>query len=88
MTKPESESYVTIPYFLYEAMARFYYTRVSGDYPISRPLASPDPTPQFTGEFMLNDEDVPPTWKPQGVAAELRKKNTSAPNPTITAQKG
>ena len=41
MAKPESDgSYVTIPYFLYEAMARAYYGRVAGDFPVTRPIAS------------------------------------------------
>ena len=82
MPEQKSDSYVTIPYFLYEAMARAYYARVGGDFPVSRPIANESPQPKFTGEFMLDDEDIPSTWKPQGLAAELRKKKPSAPGPT------
>jgi hypothetical protein len=82
MPKPEPEAYVTIPYFLYEAMARAYYARVGGDFPVTRPIAEESPQPKFTGDFTLDDEDIPSTWKPQGLAAELRKKKTSASSPT------
>ncbi len=69
MLKPASDNtYVTIPYFLYEAMARVYYGRIQGDFPVSRPLAAEDPAPQFTGTFDLTDDDIPTTWKPQGLA--------------------
>jgi hypothetical protein len=79
MAKPESDgSYVTIPYFLYEAMARAYYGRVAGDFPVTRPIASESPQPQFTGDFVLSDDDIPTTWQPQGLAAQLRKKKTRA----------
>lgn len=87
MSKQEPETtYVTIPYFLYEAMARVYYSRTSGDFPVTPPIASTSPQPKFTGEFTLDDDDVPPTWKPQGLAAELRKKKTSAPSPPVTTE--
>lgn len=86
MAKPESESYVTIPYFLYEAMARAYYAKVGGDFPVSRPIASESPQPKFTGDFTLEDDDIPSTWKPQGLAAELRKKKPSAPGTTRSTE--
>jgi hypothetical protein len=87
MVKPESDgSYVTIPYFLYEAMARAYYARTSGDMLPVRPVTHDTPQPQFTGDFTLDDEDIPSTWKPQGLAAELRKKKPSAPGTTLTPE--
>jgi len=82
MPEQKSDSYVTIPYFLYEAMARAYYARIGGDFPVSRPIAHESPQPKFTGEFTLEDDDIPSTWKPQGLAAELRKKKPSASSPT------
>lgn len=84
MAKPESDSsYVTIPYFLYEAMARVYYGKVNGDFPVTRPIANESPQPKFTGEFTLDDEDVPATWKPQGIMAQ---KKPSATKPTHTTE--
>ena len=58
--RPESDSqYVTIPYFLYEAMARVYYGRAHGDFPVTRPIASETPDPKFTGNFTMIDDDIP-----------------------------
>lgn len=83
MAKPESDPhYVTIPYFLYEAMARVYYTRTTGDFPVTRPLAAEDPSPKFTGSFTLVDEDIPATWKPQGVAQRKTSDNSKPAKPS------
>lgn len=74
--RPESDSqYVTIPYFLYEAMARMYYGRVNGDFPVTRPIASETPDPKFTGNFTMIDDDIPATWKPQGAAQRTPSDN-------------
>jgi len=68
---------VTIPYFLYEAMARAYYAHDKNvDLPVQQP-------PKATNNLNLSDIhfnpfDVPPNWKPGGLAAkDLR--NASAP---------
>jgi hypothetical protein len=46
--RPESDSqYVTIPYFLYEAMARMYYGRASGNYSVTRSYCIGDPDPSL-----------------------------------------
>jgi len=83
MAKPESDSpYVTIPYFLYEAMARVYYSRTSGDFPVTRPIASQEPDPKFTGNFTFVDEDIPPTWKPQGAAQRKTSDNSKPAKPS------
>ena len=82
--KPESDTqYVTIPYFHYEAMARVYYTRINGDFPVSQPIASEDPSPKFMGNFSIEDDDIPATWKPQGLA----RKQPIGTVPTNTTDK-
>jgi hypothetical protein len=60
---------VTIPYFLYEAMARAYYSHPQNvDLPQPEPV-KPSNTLNFSGvEF--NSFDIPPHWKPGGVAAK------------------
>jgi len=85
MEAPKSEDnkkslYVTIPYFLYEAMARIYYTRGSSDFglPPVRPVASEEPRTEFTGSFELSEDEIPTEWKPLGVAR--RKPSASADN--------
>lgn len=67
---------VTIPYFLYEAMARAYYSHdKNADVPIQNPS-------RVGGEINLdgvnfNPMDIPSHWKPGGVAAKER--HVSAP---------
>jgi len=60
---------VTIPYFLYEAMARAYYAHPKNvDLPVQ-----PPPKPSNTlnlSEIQFNPFDVPPNWKPGGLAAK------------------
>lgn len=81
--RPESDSqYVTIPYFLYEAMARVYYGRANGDFPVTRPIASETPDPKFTGNFSIVDDDIPPTWKPQGAAQRTTSDNPKPAKPS------
>ena len=74
-------TYVTIPYFLYEAMARLYYTRGLqhqdfGPAPV-RPVASEEPRTEFTGAFDISDDEIPTEWIPLGVA---RKPDSARPN--------
>ena len=64
---------VTIPYFLYEAMARSYYMQERNvDIPV--PAQQPDPVlPSNEGNMNLKDLyfnplDIPSNWKPGGVA--------------------
>ena len=60
---------VTIPYFLYEAMARAYY---SHDKNVDLPMPEPSKmggSINFEG-VQFNPIDVPPNWKPGGVAAK------------------
>jgi len=62
---------VTIPYFLYEAMARAYYSLDrNADLPVQ-------PPPKVGGDInfdgvQFNPMDIPPHWKPGGVAAKER----------------
>lgn len=87
MEAPESDqpdakmTYVTIPYFLYEAMARLYYTRGLqhqdfGPAPV-RPVASEEPRTEFTGKFEISDDEIPTEWIPLGVA---RKPDSASSN--------
>jgi hypothetical protein len=71
----EKSLYVTIPYFLYEAMARSYYTRGSSDFglPPVRPVASEEPRTEFTGGFDISQDDIPTEWKPLGVARRVER---------------
>lgn len=60
---------VTIPYFLYEAMARAYYS-----HPRNVDLPQPEPPKpsnnlNFSG-IQFNPFDIPPHWKPGGIAAK------------------
>jgi len=67
---------VTIPYFLYEAMARAYYgNKRNADIPVETP-------PVSGGNMNFKDVtfdplDVPSHWKPGGVAAKERHNVTS-----------
>ena len=66
---------VTIPYFLYEAMARAYYARTP-EAPVQQPVKETNNL-NFSG-LHFNPLDVPPHWKPGGVAAK-DPRNDSAP---------
>ena len=73
MDHPKSDEkalYVTIPYFLYEAMSRIYYSRNPVDLglPPVRPVESDEPRTEFTGAFELSDDEIPTEWTPMGVA--------------------
>ena len=74
----EKSLYVTIPYFLYEAMSRVYYTRGSSDFglPPVRPVASEEPRTEFTGAFELSDDEIPTDWSPMGVARRSERAST------------
>ena len=75
---------VTIPYFLYEAMARAYYGQArNADLPV-------ESQPRSTNNLNLSDIhfnpfDIPPHWKPGGVAAKDHR-NVSAPIQTAEEQ--
>ena len=60
---------VTIPYFLYEAMARAYYGQArNADLPVPEP---PKPSNNLNfSDIQFNPFDIPPHWKPGGVAAK------------------
>jgi len=71
---------VTIPYFLYEAMARAYYGQPRNSDQVVEPVKTPEP--QVPGNLNLsnihfNPSDVPPTWRPGGVAARKLKHGSS-----------
>lgn len=60
---------VTIPYFLYEAMARAYYGQArNADVPVQEPANAPNNL-NFSG-IEFDPFDIPPHWKPGGVAAK------------------
>ena len=60
---------VTIPYFLYEAMARSYYgNERNADVPVESPERTKQ-EPSKMKDMFFNPSDVPPSWKPGGVAA-------------------
>tara|TARA_Y100001938_G_scaffold151029_1_gene245309 strand:- start:7034 stop:7306 length:273 start_codon:yes stop_codon:yes gene_type:complete len=62
---------VTIPYFLYEAMARAYYSHPRNtDIPVETPPVSGG-NMNFK-DVMFDPLDVPSHWKPGGVAAKER----------------
>ena len=75
MTNPTPQEskqtdHVTIPYFLYEAMAREYYGQFrNADQPVEEPSPVPQEKPSMK-DFFFNPSDVPPSWKPGGVAAK------------------
>ena len=60
---------VTIPYFLYEAMARAYYSQGrNSDIPV--PEAPKPSTDMNLSNVQFNPFDIPSHWKPGGVAAK------------------
>lgn len=64
----EKDLHVTIPYFLYEAMARSYYGQERNqDLPVEDP--KPKDTTLNLSHIQFNPSDVPPTWRPGGTAA-------------------
>lgn len=64
----DANQQVTIPYFLYEAMARAYYGQArTADLPVEEPAVVNQEKPSMK-DFFFNPSDVPPTWKPGGVA--------------------
>lgn len=71
---------VTIPYFLYEAMARSYYGSMPN---ADRPQAvwQSEPSPDMTAFHLA--EDVPSNWIPGGFAAQKHKKKDNE-GPTAT----
>ena len=83
---PESDRdkdlHVTIPYFLYEAMARAYYGQER-----NRDLPVEDPQPKDTNlnlsNLHFNPSDVPPTWRPGGTAA---RKQHNVPSEVQSAE--
>ncbi len=61
---------VTIPYFLYEAMARAYYSQGrNADIPVESPPTSGGNRLNFEN-VQFNPLDIPPHWKPGGTAAK------------------
>jgi hypothetical protein len=68
----DGHQYVTIPYFLYEAMARAYYQQDrNADLPV--PDESKDQTNLNLSDIYFNSSDIPPTWKPGGIAARKHR---------------
>jgi len=64
----DANQHVTIPYFLYEAMARAYYGQARvADLPVEEPAPVTKEKPSMK-DFFFNPSDVPPTWKPGGLA--------------------
>lgn len=75
---------VTIPYFLYEAMARCYYLREQN---ADRPIVVPSAVkvdPDMLGNAIHMDDDLPSNWMPGGFAlkkkAEADARTTEAPD--------
>lgn len=62
---------VTIPYFLYEAMARAYYNRAENADRPSAVWSSSMGSPVVLDNVHL-DEDFPSNWKPGGYALKER----------------
>ena len=61
---------VTIPYFLYEAMARAYYGQArNSDLPVEAPPVKAEESLNLNNVH-FNPMDVPSHWKPGGVAAK------------------
>jgi len=61
---------VTIPYFLYEAMARAYYGQArNSDVPVEAPPVRAEESLNLSNVH-FNPTDVPVHWKPGGVAAK------------------
>lgn len=74
VTHHESDKnhHVTIPYFLYEAMARAYYGQErNADQPVPEEPSIPDNL--NLSDIYFNPSDVPPHWKPGGIAARKNR---------------
>lgn len=64
---------VTIPYFLYEAMARAYYLREeNADRPVVVRHDRP-PDPDSLRSAISMDDDLPSNWMPGGFALKKKK---------------
>lgn len=73
---------VTIPYFLYEAMARAYYLREQN---VDRPVVVPSQVkmdPDSLDGAIYMDDDLPSNWMPGGFA--LKDKGTKDARKTDT----
>lgn len=63
---------VTIPYFLYEAMARAYYGSVrNADLPVTAPVGGRS-EPSDISSAMYLDEELPSNWMPGGFALKSK----------------
>ncbi len=71
----ETPHHVTIPYFLYEAMARSYYGNpANSDVPVESDKTYPTEKESLNlSEIYFNPSDVPPNWRPGGTAARKHK---------------
>ena len=67
---------VTIPYFLYEAMARAYYGQARPDVPVEAPPVKEERSLNLQN-VQFNPMDIPPHWKPGGTA--VKDRHVSAP---------
>ncbi len=67
----EKDHHVTIPYFLYEAMARAYYSQERNvDIPVQAPSQFQKEEGMNMKGMYFNPMDIPPNWKPGGVASK------------------
>jgi hypothetical protein len=81
LQESDENHHVTIPYFLYEAMARSYYGQPrNSDVPVEAPVPK-DPRSLNLSNVYFNPSDVPPTWRPGGVAAR-KAQNVQSDVPT------
>lgn len=81
---PRSEHYVTIPYFLYEAMARsYYYQPQNADLPVEDPPSNLENL-NLKGLY-FNPIDIPSNWKPGGVA---KSESLNGPDVPIAEETG
>ena len=81
----EAQPSVTIPYFLYEAMARSYYgSPANSDIPVENVEVRETTEKENLNlsEIYFNPSDVPPNWRPGGVAARKLKNDGSKIQPT------
>jgi len=79
---PKDMTPVTIPYFLYEAMARAYYLREQN---VDRPVVVPSQVkmdPDSLDGAIYMDDDLPSNWMPGGFA--LKDKGTKDARKTDT----
>ncbi len=73
----EKHQHVTIPYFLYEAMAKVYYAQpTNADVPVQTPAIQREGNLNLS-QVQFNPSDVPPTWRAGGVAARKQKHGSS-----------